>query len=136
MILDSFRLEGTGALVTGARQNLGQAMALALAGAGADISALDVDDVIETSQAVRAMGRRCQPIACNLRSASVTDIQQVVAETVAELGRLDILVNKAGIIRRAPALDFSEKDWDDVVNINARAVFFMSQAAGRVMKEQ
>src|SRR4030042_1737876 len=129
MILDSFRLDGQVALVTGARQNLGQAMALALAEAGADISALDVDDVIETSQAVRAMGRHCQPIACDLRSASVTDIQQVIAETVAELGRLDILVNKAGIIRRTPALDFSDVDWDDVLQVDLKAVFFLSPAA-------
>jgi 2-deoxy-D-gluconate 3-dehydrogenase len=136
MILDSFRLDGQVALVTGARQNLGQAMALALAEAGADISALDVDDAIETTQAVRAMGRRCQPITCNLQSASVTDLQQVVAETVADLGRLDILVNNAGIIRRTPALDFSEVDWDDVLQIDLKAVFFLSQAAARVMVSQ
>jgi 2-deoxy-D-gluconate 3-dehydrogenase len=136
MILDSFRLDGQVALVTGARQNLGQAMAFALAEAGADISALDVDDVIETTQAVRGMGRRCQPIACNLRSASVTDIQQVVAETVADLGRLDILVNNAGIIRRTPALDFNEVDWDDVLQVDLKAVFFLSQAAARVMAPQ
>jgi 2-dehydro-3-deoxy-D-gluconate 5-dehydrogenase len=136
MILDSFRLDGQVALVTGARQNLGQAMALALAEAGADISALDIDDVIETTQAVRAMGRRCQPIPCNLQSASVTDLQQVVAETVASLGRLDILVNNAGIIRRTPALDFSEVDWDDVLQIDLKAVFFLSQAVARVMAPQ
>jgi 2-deoxy-D-gluconate 3-dehydrogenase len=136
MILDSFRLDGQVALVTGARQNLGQAMALALAEAGADISALDVDDIIDTTQAVRAMGRRCRPIACNLRSASVTDLQQVVAETVADLGRLDILVNNAGIIRRTPALDFSEVDWDDVLQVDLKAVFFLSQAAARVMATQ
>jgi len=136
MILDSFRLDGQVALVTGARQGLGQALALALAEAGADISALDVDDVTETSQAVRAMGRRCRPITCNLRSASVAGLQQVVAETIADLGRLDILVNNAGIIRRTPALDFSEVDWDDVLQIDLKAVFFLSQAAARVMVPQ
>jgi 2-deoxy-D-gluconate 3-dehydrogenase len=136
MILDSFRLDGRVALVTGARQNLGQAMALALAEAGADICALDVDDVIETSQAVRSMGRLCEPIACDLRQASVTDMQQVVAETVTRLGRLDILVNNAGIIRRTPALDFSEADWDDVLQVDLKAVFFLSQAAARVMVPQ
>src|SRR4030042_5565606 len=136
MILDSFRLDGQVALVTGARQNLGQAMAQALAEAGADISALDVDDVIETSQAVRAMGRCCLPIACNLRSASITDLQQGVAKTVADLGRLDILVNTAGISRRTPALDFSEVDWDDVLQVDLKAVFFLSQAAARVMLPQ
>lgn len=136
MILDSFRLDGQVALVTGARQGLGQALALALAEAGADISALDVEDVTETSQAVRAMGRRCQPITCNLQSASVANLQQVVAETMADLGRLDILVNNAGIIRRTPALDFSEVDWDDVLQIDLKAVFFLSQAAARVMVPQ
>ena len=136
MILDSFRLDGQVALVTGARQGLGQALALALAEAGADIAALDVDDVTETSQAVRAMGRRCRPITCNLRSASVADLQEVVAETMADLGRLDILVNNAGIIRRTPALDFSEVDWDDVLQIDLKAVFFLSQAAARVMVPQ
>ena len=136
MIIDSFRLDGQVALVTGARQGLGQALALALAEAGADISALDVDDVSETSQAVKALGRRCWSITCNLRNASVASLQQVIAGTVAELGRLDILVNNAGIIRRTPALDFSEGDWDDVLQIDLKAVFFLSQAAARVMVPQ
>jgi 2-deoxy-D-gluconate 3-dehydrogenase len=136
MILDSFQLDGQVALVTGARQGLGQALALALAEAGADISALDIDDITETSHAVRAMGRRCHPIICNLRNASVTDLQQIVAETMTHLGRLDILVNNAGIIRRTPALDFSEANWDDVLQIDLKAVFFLSQAAARVMVPQ
>jgi len=136
MILDSFQLDGQVALVTGARQGLGQALALALAEAGADIAALDVGDVIETRQAVMAMGRRCQPVSCNLRTASVSDLQQVVAGTAAGLGRLDILVNNAGIIRRTQALDFSEADWDDVLQIDLKAVFFLSQAAARVMVPQ
>ena len=136
MILDSFRLDGKVALVTGARQGLGQALTLALAEAGADIAALDIDEVTETSTAVRAMGRRCRPITCNLLSASIVDLQQVVAETMADLGRLDILVNNAGIIRRTPALDFSEGDWDDVLQIDLKAVFFLSQAAARVMVVQ
>jgi 2-deoxy-D-gluconate 3-dehydrogenase len=133
MILDSFRLDGQVALVTGARQGLGQALALALAEAGADIAALDVDDVTETSQAVRALGRHCRSILCNLQNASVFDLQQVVTGTMAELGGLDILVNNAGIIRRTTALDFSESDWDDVLQIDLKAVFFLSQAAARVM---
>jgi 2-dehydro-3-deoxy-D-gluconate 5-dehydrogenase len=136
MILDSFRLDGQVAIVTGARQGLGQALALALAEAGADIAALDIGDVNETSQAVEALGRRCRSITCNLQQASVTDLQQVVAETAANLGRLDILVNNAGIIRRTPALEFSETDWDDVLQIDLKAVFFLSQAAGRVMVPQ
>jgi 2-deoxy-D-gluconate 3-dehydrogenase len=136
MILDSFRLDGQVALVTGARQGLGQALALALAEAGADIAALDVNEVAETCQAVAALGKRCLPLACNLRDASPADLERQVEQTVAELGRLDILVNNAGIIRRAPALEFSEADWDDVLQINLKAVFFLSQAAGRVMVRQ
>jgi 2-deoxy-D-gluconate 3-dehydrogenase len=136
MILDSFRLDGQVALVTGARQGLGQALALALAEAGADIAALDVNDVTETSQAVRALGRRCRSMLCNLQNAPVSDLQQVVTGTMAELGGLDILVNNAGIIRRTTALDFSESDWDDVLQIDLKAVFFLSQAAARVMVMQ
>ncbi len=136
MILDSFRVDGQVALVTGARQGLGQALALALAEAGADIAALDIGDVAETRQAVMALGRRCLPLQCNLREASAADLQHVVAGVVTELGRLDILVNNAGIIRRAPALEFSEADWDDVLQINLRAVFFLCQAAARVMIPQ
>lgn len=133
MILDSFRLDGQVALVTGARQGLGQALALALAEAGADIAALDVGDVEETCQAVAGLGRRCCSVTCDLRTATVADLQRVVAETAASMGRLDILVNNAGIIRRAPALDFGESDWDDVVQIDLKAVFFLSQAAARQM---
>jgi len=136
MILDSFRLDGRVALVTGAGQGLGQALAIALAEVGADIAALDVRDVAHTGQAVAALGRRFLPIQCNLRSASVADLQQVVERVAADLGRLDILVNNAGIIRRTPALEFAETDWDDVLQINLKAVFFLSQAAAKEMVKQ
>ena len=136
MILDDLRLDGRVALVTGASRGLGQAMALGLAEAGADIAALDVEDVAQTDQAVTALGRRFMPVQCNLRNASVAELQQVIERVVTELGRLDILVNNAGIIRRAPALEFSETDWDDVLQINLRAVFFLSQAAAKVMAKQ
>ena len=76
------------------------------------------------------------PIQCNLRDASVDELNKIVGDVVTKLGRLDILVNNAGIIRRAPALEFSEKDWDDVIHINLRSVFFLSQAAGRAMVKQ
>src|SRR5512136_989 len=103
MILDSFRLDGQVAFVTGARQGLGQGLALALAEAGADIAALDVGDVEETKAAVARRNRRCLPIEYNLRNASPADLGRVTERTAAELGRLDILVNNAGIIRRSPA---------------------------------
>ncbi len=136
MILDDFRLDGRVALVTGASRGLGQAMALALAEAGADIAALDVEDVAQTNQAVTALGRRFMPVQCNLRNASVAELQQVIERVVTELGRLDILINNAGIIRRAPAIEFSETDWDDVLQINLKAMFFLSQAVAKVMVKQ
>ncbi|MCX7671305.1 MAG: SDR family NAD(P)-dependent oxidoreductase, partial [Anaerolineae bacterium] len=136
MILDLFRLDGRVALVTGAARGLGQAMALGLAEAGADIVGLDRCASDETGEAVKQLGRRYQQLCCDLREATVADLNALVGQVVAEMGRLDILVNNAGIIRRAPALEFSETDWDDVLQINLKAVFFLSQAAGRVMMGQ
>jgi 2-deoxy-D-gluconate 3-dehydrogenase len=135
-ILDSFKLDGKVALVTGARQGLGQGMATALADAGADIIGLDWMESDQTGDMVKALGRHYLPVICNLRQATAADLQKIVADIVAERQHLDILVNNAGIIRRAPALDFSESDWDDVLQINLRAVFFLSQAAARVMAQQ
>ena len=136
-ILGQFDLSGKAALVTGASQGLGQGMAVGLAEAGADIAGLDrTPDCHETCVQVEALGRRFMNIECDLLTASVDDLNAHVAKVVAELGRLDILVNNAGIIRRTPALEFSEQDWDDVLDINLKAVFFLSQAAARVMKEQ
>jgi 2-dehydro-3-deoxy-D-gluconate 5-dehydrogenase len=136
MVLDTFSLKGRVALVTGAAQGLGQGYAVALAEAGADVAGLDRSAVTETGQLITALGRRFMPIQCDLREASVDDLNQIVGRVVAELDRLDILVNNAGIIRRAPALEFSEKDWDDVLQINLKATFFLSQAAGKVMVKQ
>jgi 2-deoxy-D-gluconate 3-dehydrogenase len=136
MILDSFRLDGRVALVTGAAQGLGQGMAVALAEAGAGVVALDRCASDATGAAVAVAGRPFEQVCCDLRTASVAGLQEVVAQVVAKMGRLDILVNNAGIIRRADALEFGEADWDDVLQINLRAVFFLSQAAGRVMAGQ
>src|SRR5512136_3343551 len=135
-ILDRFSLSGKVALVTGAGQGLGQGMALALAEAGADVAGLDRGPSAATGEAVRALGRRYQEVVCDLRAASVADLNAVVAGVVRDLGRLDILVNNAGIIRRAPAVEFSEADWDDVLQIDLKAAFFLAQAAARVMVKQ
>ena len=132
-ILDSFKLDGKVALVTGAGQGLGQGMAAALAEAGADIIGLDRSSSEQTSQVIHSLGRRYRQVVCDLRQAAAADLQNIIAETGSEMGNLDILVNNAGIIRRAPALEFSELDWDDVIHINLRSVFFLSQAAARVM---
>jgi 2-deoxy-D-gluconate 3-dehydrogenase len=132
-VLDSFRLDGKVVLVTGVGRGLGQAMTLALAEAGADIAGLYHINYEKTQTQVEALGRRFLPVQCDLLRASVDRLNEVVAQVVEELGGLDILVNNAGIIRRAPALKFSEQDWDDVIQVNLKAVFFLSQAAARAM---
>ena len=126
-----FSLEGKVALVTGANTGLGQGVAVALAEAGADIAAAGIAPATETQARVRALGRRFVEIKANL--SSLEPIDRVVRETLDGLGGLDILVNNAGLIRRADAVDFSEKDWDDVMNVNIKGAFFMAQAAGRHM---
>lgn len=124
-----FSLEGKVALVTGANTGLGQGIAVALAEAGADIAAAGIQAPAETEQKVRALGRRFVSIEANL--SSLEPIDRVLRETLDGLGRFDILVNNAGLIRRADAVDFSEKDWDEVMNVNIKSAFFLSQAAGR-----
>jgi 2-deoxy-D-gluconate 3-dehydrogenase len=136
MIFDLFNLEGKVALVTGAGQGLGQGMAIALAEAGADIAGLDRIGCEATCQSVRALGRSYHASVMDLREASVADLNVVVDRIVKEFVHLDILVNNAGAIRRTPAIDFSEMDWDDVLQIDLKAAFFLSQAVGRVMMSQ
>ncbi len=136
MILDLFKLDGKVALVTGAGQGLGQGMALALAEAGADVAGLDRVPSQATGEAVGVLGRRYHQVVCDLRETSVGRLNEIVNDIALEMGHLDILVNNAGTIRRAPALEFSESDWDDVLQINLKAAFFLSQAAGRIMIKQ
>jgi 2-deoxy-D-gluconate 3-dehydrogenase len=134
MILDQFKLDGKVAIVTGSAQGLGQAIAIGLAEANADVALVDILDMSESKSQVEKLGRRCITITADLsKKGSVDDI---VKQTVEQLGGIDILFNNAGIIRRAPLIKFSEKDWDDVMNINIRALFFLSQAVSRVMIEQ
>jgi 2-dehydro-3-deoxy-D-gluconate 5-dehydrogenase len=135
-ILDSFKLDGKVALVTGAGRGLGQAMAVGLAEAGADIAGLDLISLEETKTQVETLGRRFMPVECNLRDATAAELNEVVGQVVQELGSLDVLVNNAGIIRREPALEHREEYWNDVIQINLNALFFLSQAVGRVMAEQ
>lgn len=136
MIIDAFRLDGRVALVTGASRGLGQAMALGLAEAGADIAGLDLTACNETCEQVMALGRRFHDLVCDLREATPEYLSKAVAEVVDALERLDILVNNAGIIRRAPLFEFGEAAWDDVLQINLKAAFFLSQAAARQMDAQ
>ncbi|QSX73960.1 2-dehydro-3-deoxy-D-gluconate 5-dehydrogenase KduD [Lysobacter arenosi] len=126
-----FNLQGKVAVVTGANTGLGQGIALALAQAGADIAAAGTSAPTETAEKVRALGRRFIAIEANL--SSLEPVDRIVGETLDGLGGLDILVNNAGMIRRADAVDFSEQDWDDVMNVNLKSAFFLAQAAGRHM---
>ena len=135
-VLDLFRLDGKVALVTGVGRGLGQAMALALAEAGADVAGLYQNYYAETQARVEALGRRFLPLHCDLQRATVAELRDAVDQVVRGLGRLDILVNNAGTTRRAPALEFDERDWDLVIQVNLKALFFLSQAAARVMVEQ
>ncbi|HWU73079.1 MAG TPA: 2-dehydro-3-deoxy-D-gluconate 5-dehydrogenase KduD [Sphingomonas sp.] len=126
-----FDLSGKVAIVTGANTGIGQAIALALAEAGADIAAVGRTPAQETVEKARALGRRAEIVSADL--STIEPVQRVVDETVDKLGGLDILVNNAGIIRRADAVDFTEEDWDAVVDTNLKSVFFLCQAAGRNM---
>jgi len=129
-----FDLSGKVAVVTGANTGIGQAIALALAEAGADIAAVGRSPADETVAKARALGRKAEMIAADL--SSIEPVGRVVEEAIARLGGLDILVNNAGIIRRADAVDFSEADWDAVIDTNLKSVFFLAQAAGRHMIAQ
>ena len=104
-------------------------MAIALAEAGADIAGVDVVGVDETRTRVQAAGRRFTAIERDLRGPEA--VRRVVEDAAAAMGRLDILINNAGIIRRADSIDFSEADWDDVIDLNLKSVFFLAQAAAR-----
>ncbi|WP_371378290.1 2-dehydro-3-deoxy-D-gluconate 5-dehydrogenase KduD [Sporomusa aerivorans] len=129
-----FDLTGKVAIVTGGSVGLGQGMAAGLANAGADIVSVGIGDHSETVQKVAAAGRKCLAVDADLFSTK--PIQGVIDKAVAEFGHIDILVNNAGIIRRADAVDFTEKDWDDVMNINIKTVFFFSQAAAKQFIKQ
>jgi 2-deoxy-D-gluconate 3-dehydrogenase len=123
--MSGFDLSGRRALVTGANTGLGQAIAVGLAQAGADIVAVGRSEPDETRARVEALGRGFQAIAADLGSIAP------LAEVVEAAGPLDILVNNAGIIRRADSLDFTEEDWDAVIDTNLKSAFFLSQAVAR-----
>ena len=136
MILDSFRLDGQVALVTGASRGLGQGAALALAGAGADVALLGRADMSETAAGVEALGRRAYQVRRDLAQAAPADLVADVAEVAAALGSVEILVNNAGAIARAPAADYPDSDWQQVLKVNLDAVFHLTKAAGRPMLER
>lgn len=134
MILDSFELKGKVALVTGCDTGLGQGMAIGLAEAGCDIVGINIVEPRETIDKVTALGRRFLSLTADL--SKIEHIPTLLEQAVAEFGQIDILVNNAGIIRREDAINFSEKDWDDVMNVNIKTVFFMSQAVAKQFIKQ
>lgn len=135
-ILDKFKLDGKVALVTGASVGLGQAMAIALADAGADVVAHCHFDgeADETCRVIEKIGRKAFSVFGDMFDKEAP--KRLIAETIEKFGRIDVLINNAGMIRRAPAVDFSEEDWMTVLEVNLSSVFRLSQAAGRKMIEQ
>nr|WP_321484545.1 2-dehydro-3-deoxy-D-gluconate 5-dehydrogenase KduD [uncultured Cohaesibacter sp.] len=126
---EQFDLSGKIAIVTGCDTGLGQGMAVGLAKAGCDIAGVNIVEPSDTKDMIEGLGRKFLDIRANLMK--MDDIPDIVAKAVAEYGRIDILVNNAGIIRREDAIEFTEKDWDDVMNINIKSVFFLSQAVAK-----
>jgi 2-deoxy-D-gluconate 3-dehydrogenase len=126
-----FDLTGRIAVVTGANSGIGQGIAVALAGAGADIVAVGRTAPDETRAAVEQTGRRLHAVEADLSSSA--QVAKVIEEAVSRAGAVDILVNNAGMIRRAEALELTEDDWDSVLDVNLKSVFFLSQAAARWM---
>ncbi|MBS4698016.1 MULTISPECIES: 2-dehydro-3-deoxy-D-gluconate 5-dehydrogenase KduD [Aeromonas] len=132
--MNMFDLMGKVAMVTGCNTGLGQGMALGLAQAGADIVGVGYEPAAETQAAIEAMGRKFHYITANLMQQDL--LGAIVSEAVEVMGGVDILVNNAGIIRRQDILEFTNKDWDDVININQKTVFFLSQAVAKQFVKQ
>lgn len=130
-VIDLFRLDGRVAIVTGASKGLGAALALALAEAGADVALVARGDLSQTVASIEATGRKALPIQADLGNRMET--AAIVPQAVKAFDRVDILVNNAGIIRRAPLLEFSEDDWDTVLEVNLSSAFILSQAFARAV---
>lgn len=129
MILDNFSLAGKVAIVTGCSTGLGQGIAFGLAEAGAHIVGVDYVEAPETKAKVEALGKKFLGITANLMTTE--PVQGIIDKAVKEFGKVDVLVNNAGIIRRQDAIEFTEQNWDDVININLKTVFFFSQAIAK-----
>jgi len=134
MILEQFNLSGKTAVVTGANTGLGRAMAIGLAQAGANIAGVYNSTPPDQSEVIDGLGVKFVPIKADL--ANIASVDAITEQVISELGCIDILVNNAGIIRRESALDFTEKDWDDVFDINLKNLFFLSQAVARQYVKQ
>jgi 2-dehydro-3-deoxy-D-gluconate 5-dehydrogenase len=134
MMNHAFNLGGKVAVVTGGTRGIGQGIALGLAEAGADIVLLQRSTDTTTQEKIKGLGVRCEIVQCNLEN--LDEVKQAIPRAIEALGSVDILINNAGIQRRSPAVDFSEQDWDDVLTVNLKAVWFLCQQAGRHMLEK
>ncbi|MDQ3711406.1 MAG: 2-dehydro-3-deoxy-D-gluconate 5-dehydrogenase KduD [Acidobacteriota bacterium] len=135
-MLDKFKLDGKVALVTGASVGLGAAMAIGLAEAGADVlcHCHFAGEADETYQKISDLNRKTISVAGDMEDKDVPN--RLIERVIDEFGKIDVLINNAGMIRRSPAVDFSEEDWATVLEVNLSSVFRLSQAAGRKMVEQ
>jgi len=137
MILEKFKLNGQVAIVTGAGKGIGKHIAITLAEAGADIvgTALSSIEGLEgTKQEVEKLGRTFVGVTADITKKS--DIDKVVETAVQAFNRVDILINNAGIIHRSPVLEFTEQEWDEVMELNSKSLFFLSQSVAKFMKEK
>ena len=130
-VLDAFRLDGRVAVVTGGASTLGTAIGTALAQAGATVVGVGRSSMTETQDRMAAVGAQARFHSVTADLATIAPVQHIVDEALRLTGRADILVNNAGLIRRADPLEFTEKDWDDVMNVNLKAAFFLAQAFAR-----
>jgi NAD(P)-dependent dehydrogenase (short-subunit alcohol dehydrogenase family) len=136
MDLPQFSLEGKVALVTGGSRGIGEATALTLARAGADVAVTSrkLPDLERVADEVRKLGRKAYAVEAHI--GRIDQLQPLVDGVVSELGRLDVLVNNAGTNFFSPAIDMDEAAWDSVMNLDLKGLFFLSQAAARVMRDQ
>ena len=133
-MLDMFKLDGKVAIITGASRGLGQGIIVGLAKAGADIVGVGQSDMSETRKLVESIGKKFVEVKADLtKQDKLDDIIQVCKK---EFGRVDILVNNAGTIRREDAINYTEKDWDDILNLNLKTVFFLSQKVAKEFMKQ
>ncbi len=129
-----FNLDGKVAIVTGARTGLGQGIAVALAKAGANIVCVGSTKMDDTIKKITECGRKAIFVQADL--TNIDTIPNIMEKTLDTFGKVDILVNNAGTIRRDDSVDFSEKDWDDVMNLNLKTLFFLSQAVAKEFIKQ
>lgn len=134
-IIDAFRLDGKVAVVTGANTGLGQGMSVALAQAGAKVVGVARRSCEDTKKLIEADGGEFAEVIADLSDMSAIDV--IVNGALAAFGKVDILVNNAGLIKRNDAIDFTEDEWDSVIQVNQKMVFFLSQAfAKQYIKQQ